>query len=264
MSVTPEPPVALNKRISYENLVVECPWCGRANIFNRVSDLKTHDPISSRLVTCLLDDCRKPFRITGDSVYPAHEMLIDDCYELLDRKQYVNCILTLTQAYEMFFSLYLRVELLYKPFAASPAHDRVEFNRLHDLLQEKLANLSFGPLRALFLYYVTSRRPPKNIFEAQRLVESLTVPPLLEESDINRVDDVDLMRVLKALRRTTINKLRNDVVHKTAHRPTFDEVEAALQETQFILLGLNSHLKLRDDLNWYMSRQAVADGLPPA
>lgn len=263
MSVSPEPPVAINRRISYENLVVECPWCGRPNVFNRASDLKTREPNTSRIVSCLIDDCRKPFRIVGDAVNTAHEMLIDDCYELLDRKHYINCIFCLTQAYEVFFSLFLRVELLYKPFAANSAQDLAGLNRLHEMLQEKVADLTFNPLRALFLNYVINRRFPKNLAESQRQIEALGVPPVTEESDISRVGDVNLARVLKALKATTINKLRNAVVHKTARRPSFDEVEAALQETQFILLRLNSHLQLHDDLNWYTSRQGGTGGQPP-
>ena len=263
MSVSPEPPIAVNRRLSYENVVVECPWCGRSNIFNRASDLRTHEPIKSRIVSCLIDDCRKPFRITADSVNSAYEMLIDDCYELLERKHYMNCILCLTQAYEVFFSLFLRVELLYKPFAASSAKDLAGLNLLHEKLQEKVASLTFNSLRAHFLNYVINRRFPKNLADSQRQIEALAVPPDPEELDISYVDDVNLARVLKALKITTINKLRNAVVHKTARRPTFDEVEAALQETQFILLHLNTSLQLHDDLNWYTSRQGEPDGQPP-
>ena len=98
-------PVIRIKQASYENIVVECPWCGRENIFNRASDLRTFEPIAGLDVSCQNVECGKPFRIVGDLVNNPHEMLILDCYGLLERKHYMNCILTLTQAYEVFFSL---------------------------------------------------------------------------------------------------------------------------------------------------------------
>ena len=88
-------PIASKKRTSYENFVAECPWCSRENIFNRVSDLRTFEPVAGRDVSCQSADCGRPFRIVGDSVNSPHEMLILDCYELIERKHYMNCILNL-------------------------------------------------------------------------------------------------------------------------------------------------------------------------
>src|SRR5260221_158441 len=105
-------PIAKNRRSSYENFVAQCPCCGKDCIFNRASDLHTLEPIAGLDVSCQSDDCRKPFRSVGDSVNSAHEMLILDCYELIEAKHYMAVILSLTQAYEVFFSLFFRVELL--------------------------------------------------------------------------------------------------------------------------------------------------------
>jgi len=121
-------PIAKNRRTSYENFVAVCPECGRDSIFNRASDLHTFEPIAGREVACLSGYCRKPFRIINDSVNNAHEMLIFDCYELIERKHYMNCILSLAQAYEVFFSFFFRVEFLYKPFRSAyrPTREEVE------------------------------------------------------------------------------------------------------------------------------------------
>ena len=100
-------PIAKNKRPSYENFVADCPLCGHECIFNRASDLHTFEPIGGLNVTCLNGLCAKTFRLVSDSVNERHEMLIYDCYELLERKHYMNCILSLAQAYEVFFSLFL-------------------------------------------------------------------------------------------------------------------------------------------------------------
>ena len=62
--------------------------------------------------------CGKLFRLISDSVNERHEQLLFDCYELLERKHYMNCIISVTQSYEMFFGLYLRVAFLYRPFSS--------------------------------------------------------------------------------------------------------------------------------------------------
>ena len=61
-------------------------------------------------------------------------MLILDMPELYERKHYMNCILSLAQAYEVFFSLYLRVNLLFKPFGSDADRDIGMFNRLDEEL----------------------------------------------------------------------------------------------------------------------------------
>lgn len=96
-------PIAEKMRTDYENFVAVCPSCGHECIFNRASDLCTFEPIGELNVSCLNEECRKPFRLVGDSVNEPHEMLIYDCYELLEHKHYMNCILSLAQAYEVFF-----------------------------------------------------------------------------------------------------------------------------------------------------------------
>lgn len=248
-------PVARNKHATYENFIAECPWCKKENIFNRASDLRTFEPIAGRDVLCQSENCRKAFRITGDSVNCAHEMLIFDCYELLDRKHYMNCILSLAQAYEVFFSLFLRVELLYKPFAANPNQDLVDLNRLSNALQEKIKDHTFVRMRALFLQHFVARCSPKNLAEAKEQIDALLDHPREPgDSTIEGLRDAKLVPLLKALKSTNINTLRNHVVHKHAYRPSRDEAEAALEETRSILFPLTSHLQLHDDINWYMRK----------
>ena len=91
---------------SYENVFAECPWCHEECIFNRATDLRSFEPVFGLDVICQKTSCRRPFRIIGDTVNSAHEMLIFDCYELIERKHYMSCILNIAQAYEVFFSLF--------------------------------------------------------------------------------------------------------------------------------------------------------------
>jgi hypothetical protein len=115
-----EIPYATEKECTYENFIARCPLCGFRNIFNRVTDLQDTEPIRFREVVCLNDRCKQKFNINGDLVSPAFRMLVFDCYPLKEEKKYSYCILNLAQAYEVFFSLYLRVELLFRPFSQDP------------------------------------------------------------------------------------------------------------------------------------------------
>ena len=89
-------------------------------------------------------------------------MLIFDCYELLERKQYMHCVLNLATAYETFFSLFLRVELLYKPFAAEvrlPSKKLEQLKKLSRKLEGKIKGHAFKSMRALFLRQIIDQRP---------------------------------------------------------------------------------------------------------
>jgi AbiV family abortive infection protein len=246
-------PIASKKRTNYENFVAECPWCGKESIFNRASDLCTFEPIAGRDVTCQSVDCSKPFRIIGDSVNNRHEMLIFDCYDLIVRKYYMNCVLNLAQAYEVFFSLYIRVELLYKPYGAERDQELADLNQISEELHSKIKNYTFTDMQALFLQQVVKRQPLKSLVEAQAVVASIqNRPGVPKDADIESLDDAKLVLLLKALKATSIHKLRNKTIHKYAYRPTREEVEAALKETRSILLPLTTLLHLYDDINWYM------------
>ncbi len=131
-------PYAEEIQTTYENFTAHCPMCGFKNIFNRASDFEYLKPIAHKQVVCLNRDCGQPFIISGDSINSAFEMLIYDCYELRDAKHYAYCILNLAQAFEVFFSQYLRVQLLYRPFASDSDQNIEQLNTLTNLLYEKI------------------------------------------------------------------------------------------------------------------------------
>ena len=74
------PPASPRKHPTYENFEAECPHCGEWCIFNRASDLGTFGLIAGRDVTCQNAACGQPFRIGGDMISTAPEMLLFDCY----------------------------------------------------------------------------------------------------------------------------------------------------------------------------------------
>ena len=253
-------PQALSRRPGYETFAATCPWCRQENVFSRVSDL-SEISFDYQVVLCEHQGCRKRFSINGDSVNPPHEMLFLECYDLFESKRYMHCIVTLAQAHEVFFKLYLEVELLWKPFSADEERDIARLNRLALKLDEKVERKTFGPMRDLFLHVATHGPTPKNLDEAEKAIFALRIPREKPHAQIESVPDTKRAALLKAVSTSTIDQMRNKVVHKRAFRPTREEAEAALKTSRPILFGSRKVLDLYDDLNYYMMRAPKASQL---
>ncbi|MFH0802939.1 MAG: hypothetical protein V2A78_11235 [bacterium] len=249
---------AKKKETSYENFIAWCPDCDYKNIYNRITDLKTTEAIGFMKVKCLNDICGKEFNINGDSINPAFQMLVFDCCDLKQEKRYSYCILNLAQAFEVFFSLYFRVELLYKPFSIEHKKGKDSLNHMNELskqLYEKIKTYPFVKLRNIFLNRLLINQPTKSLDDAEKIIKdlnSLTTTP--SDIMIGNIQDAHLSELLINLKNTKICELRNNVVHKLAYRPSIGEVDAAIKETRSILFPLASCLGMKiDDINWYMS-----------
>lgn len=238
-------PYAMEKTTTYENFIAVCPVCGYRNIYNRVSDLRTETPIAFRQVECLNEECRKPFNINGDQMDSAFSMLIFDCYELRKAKHYCYCILNLSQAFEVFVSHYLHVELLYKPFWREGRHDLERFNQLAEDLYKTVRRFTFAQLRGIFLNHALESRKFRSLDDSEdaiRKIPELTMTP--PDSRFKTVGNAQLRDLLLRLKQTKINELRNRVVHKHAYRPNREEVDRAIEETRAILLPLAQLLRI--------------------
>jgi hypothetical protein len=247
-------PYAIQKETNYENFTAICPICGFRNIYNRVSDLEDEEPIDFKTVECLNDQCQKSFNINGDHIDPAFKMLIMDCYNLKQDKRYCYCILNLAQAYELFFSLYLQIELLFKPFRRESDRDIERLNTISDLLYENTKRYTFITMRNIFINRVLLGEDLSSLSEAEhrinQLKSAIREPP---DTDIANIADRNLSQLLQALKATRIKEVRNKVVHKHAYRPKLAEVEALLEETRSMLFPLSSHLGIQsDDINSYL------------
>jgi len=243
---------------SYENFSAVCPFCGHENTFNRRSDLRDTEPIDRREVNC--GRCGRPFGITGDSVNPAHEMLIFDCYKLIEEKRYSYCILNLAMAFETFFSLYLRVNLLYRPFGKHRREDLggdslERLNELSSLLFETIKKYPFEKMRGIFLNRMLAHRHVVSFDEAETIIQEL--PKLVRVPSDEKISGVvfknlKIAALLNNVKASKICELRNRVVHHRAYRPTLSEVENELQDARRILFPLGRMLGLvGDDANWY-------------
>ena len=208
-------------------------------------------------VKCLHGDCDQVFRIIGDSVEPSYSMLLAGCYELMGLKRYMNCVLTVAQAYEVFFSLYFRVELLYKPYAGTPKGGNLSrLNEVAERLTTKTKDDGFEKMRSAFLTHIVSGVSPGTLDDSERVIDAF--PPRPQEppdSAIRSLSDPKISQLLLEVKKAKIATLRNNVVHKTAYRPTKDEAKNALEEGMNLLLPLGSLLDLQDDVNWYCRKQ---------
>jgi hypothetical protein len=250
-------PEGIDMEPTYENFTAHCPWCGHENKFNRASDLKDSAPIDHRDVACFA--CSKPFYLTSDVISPAYEMMIIDCHELRERKHYAYCILNLAQAFEVFFSQYLLIDMLYKSFASDPDKDIDRLNRLIELLYNKTEKLSFNRMRNLFFFCVLDAARPTSLVQAEEAISRFPdEPPWLpcpSDQDIRTANisaDIRIRDLLLRVKYCKAPALRNQVVHQRAYRPTLDEVNDTLKETREILFVLPHALEVRnDDINFY-------------
>ena len=244
------------KTSGYENIVVDCPMCKDEITFNRASDLQTFEPIAGANVSCY--KCNGQFWINGDSVNERHEALLFDCHAHLFAKRYMNCILNVCQAYEMFFSLYLRVNLLYRPLANDDheggASTEVLNARFRELARET-ESFAFGAMRDIFLALSVRADGPASLEEAKAHIDSLRTHRCPKDDELTVGRDKRMSELLLRVKRTQINGMRNDVVHKNGYRPNRSEAERALTEARSVLFPLTFLLDLHDDVNWYLGRE---------
>jgi hypothetical protein len=239
------------KVAGYENIEAVCPHCGRDIRFNRVTDLQDTEPVGGTEVRCLHADCARSFRIIGDTINARFEMLVYDCYPLLEEKRYAYCILNLAQAYECFFSLFLRVALCYEPQRGQLDLKAMngDLRRLFDVT----SRWTFGDLRNAFAFIVSrygARIPADEV--ASCLAELATLKRVRFERSAAAASGAwhDLLSKLWA---ASISALRNHVVHKVAYRPSRAEVERALAETRSTLFPLANEARINgEDPNWYI------------
>ena len=243
------------KLSGYENIVVDCPICNREIILNRASDLGSFEPIAGISTNC--PECKGEFWLNGDRISERHKALIFDCHDLLRDKKYMNCILNVCQSYEIFFGLYLRVNLLYRPFNSDLGQRSVsglKLNQLHRKLFDNTEKFGFIKMRSAALSLAVAPTPPSTLVDAEKHIETLSRSKLPSDAELDALHENKIARLLIRIRQVRINKLRNNVIHKVGYRPKHEEAETALEEARSILFPLTHLLNLHDDINWYYQR----------
>lgn len=242
----------------YENVFAVCPHCQQEIIFNRISDLKTTEPIGGREVVCLLPACAKPFRIVGDSINEAHDMILQRGGGLLDRKRYMECVTQTCQAYEMFFNLHLYAELVYRPFGkvrGVAALDAV--NERSKNLYQAIRKFAFQDMRNLTLSVAVQadHTRPFDAAEAAAFIAAIPKKPNrpTEPSDeaIGAIPGKGIAEQFLRIKKSKINQERNEVAHGRAYRPTRERAEGLFSEACQTLLPMTYALKLHSNIMHY-------------
>ena len=166
-----EIPYSRQMETSYENFIADCPNCGVRNIFNRASDLRTFQPIGFRAVTC--QACKGLFNINNDAINAAHEMLLLGCFAFIERKEYMQCVLNVAQAYEVFFSHFMHVQLIYRAYAHDGNHDLSRLNCLNEQLYKRVHRRTFVDMRHLVLRLVIDGVAPTSLADAENAIAAL-------------------------------------------------------------------------------------------
>jgi hypothetical protein len=255
---------AKNVETSYENFIATCPKCGYRNIFNRVSDLETIQPICSKEVQCFNESCKELFGINGDRVQAKHLSIFFDCYTLRKEKRYSACILLMSQSLEVFFYHYLTVELVYRPFwrqSKQGKWDVEQINRVGDQLQKTIEKLAYRKLREVFLNVVIwiAKEPPiGSLADSEnkiRIIKKIAdCRKISEPSNQNLKSELEpnVSDLMIKLKECEIHQLRNSVAHKEADRPHREKVDDELEKVRELLLKMSWRLDvLGVDINSY-------------
>lgn len=227
----------------YERVRFNCPKCQREVILSRVGDLRRTDAIGGEDVRCNHSDCGVPVRIVGDCINPPYQMLIFDCDDFWKEKRYISCVLNICQAYEMFFSHFLKIELLFRPFERDP--NRRAFDALYAELGKTLGTLTYLALRNAFLNRALVAREIGSLSTAEQEIHALgSMCGTPSNAVIAACPDAELRAILRDIKRTDVNAQRNRVVHQEGYRPSPDEVRHYLEEAHKILFVLPGMLEL--------------------
>ena len=231
-------------KADYENFNAICPHCQEWNIFNRVSDLKTLEPIWGLTVKCQF--CDKEFRIGNDDISSNYQKLILSCADFMSQKEYMQCIINLSIAYEIFFAHILFYFLVEKINVKEENKDE-----LTRLLNQKIEKYTYSKLYNEF-FKVLFRINEEHYFNDSCIkcyIEKINGNKCKNiKENIRKIKNTKIKHCLYYLYKLednekSINYLRNKVVHKQGYRPTFQEVKKENKVARFFVLKLNSIIK---------------------
>lgn len=242
-----------HKRPTFENFEAECPECNYPNIYNRVSDLDTIEPICFKTVIC--QECKKHFNINGDRISPKYQFLINECYKNIELKKYMNCILNICTAYETFFNLFLLSTLLIKPFFEYSIFKSIDqFNEIESLLRHRSKDYPFTKMRNIFISLNLTNKTYQTKDEIIQIIKNMPkLTKTIKDIKINEINDDFFRSYLLRLKNHKINEIRNQIIHKYAYRPSFEEVEFHLKESREIIFSLSARLELKKSLKYLTS-----------
>ena len=183
-------------------------------------------------------ECNAELRITGESGnVPIDHFLLWNYLALKAERQYMQCVLSLSQGLEMALMETARFVLIVEPVKQRPEANSKDVGDLVDLFQKKTRNMTLEPLRNLLIKLAVHGIRPKNVHEAYRWVTEVNnlAKDLPSAKLVQTIPDKSLRGAVSKLRKVTVGVLRNDVGHHAGRRPTEQEAEAHHQEIREVV-----------------------------
>jgi hypothetical protein len=237
----------------YEIISARCDECGSLCTFNRVDDIGDPGPYDAGLyVAC--PECGRPFWVFGDAIDPAYELLLFDAEEHMRAQHYILCVISLAQAWEMFFTAFVYSYYLYRPFHQDARHaeQRERFEGLAKRLGGAIWNFKFDELRNVLVNTVLEGVRPRTLGESEVAIARIKDDNFGQRPAQARVDaltDSSVRAVLLQLQDLRIGELRKRVVHEDAYRPRRWEVEECSDEIR-VLYRAKGRLAVRTLDEW--------------
>ena len=236
----------------YETVTAQCDECGSLCTFNRVDDIGDPGPYSGRYVGCT--ECGRPFWISGDAIDPAYELLMFDAEKHMRAKHYILSVMSLAQAWELFFTTFVYSHYLYRPFYrdARYAERSERFEGLALLLGDAIQKFTFDPLRNVLVNTVVEGVRPRTLDESEVTIARIEGDDFGQRPAKARVDafpDPSVRTVLLQLQGLRIGELRDRVVREDAYRPHRAEVEECDEEIP-VLYRAKGRLAVRTFDEW--------------
>lgn len=241
---------------NYETATARCEHCGAMCIFSRVDDLKTVGAVSGERVTC--DVCTQQFWINADVINTPYEFLIDDAREHFRIKRYMPAIASLAQAWEVFFAHFAWGRYVYAPFFATDRRDRdvKQLNNLSSRLTTATETFTFAPMRNLLIHTVAHDLRPPTMPDAFIAIDRIKTDGFRNDPPATlypQVADATTRELLEKTAQLAVGRLRNNVIHKHAYRPTRAEVEPCVTDEINVLRRLKRQVGVQDFMEHQMN-----------
>jgi hypothetical protein len=171
------------------------------------------------------------------------------------------CVMSLAQAWEMFFATFAYSQYLYRPFHHNARYPgRTErFDGLAKQLGDAIWNFTFHPLRNVLVNTVVEGVRPRTLDESEIAIARIRGDSFDQRPTKARVaafPDPSVRAVLLQLQELRIGELRNRVVHKDAYRPRRWEIEECGDEIG-VLYRAKGRLAVRTFDEWRVASRST-------
>ncbi|MBI5837656.1 MAG: hypothetical protein HZB25_10460 [Candidatus Eisenbacteria bacterium] len=236
-------------RATHETVEANCENCGGRNVYNRLDDLKTIQPICGRSVPC--EHCGQAFWISGDWVNESYDKILEQAAVKLREKQHADAITGAAQAVEHFLPCAMQAVLVLEPWARGEITDPQVANELIRELDTAIARYPFKRLR-LAAIYAFLEAPFHSSAEVRVFLARLDsmVGGKFPKQKLAALPNVKLREGLEELRTTRVHEKWNPIRHR-AHRTLGTFAKDRLEEAGRLISGIKAGAGLQPAIMYW-------------